>query len=662
MSFSFFERFSTHPVCYDVKDQLKRYAYAKFEKGILSGQARKAKIADAGALEEDREELRARLAKKIGAFPRPEIERAAIVGEHRTDAYRIENIVITVKDGLTIPGNVYLPNGLSQRTGGVLFLSGHFPEARMHPEYQRVCAFLAQSGLVVFAPDPIGQGERSNYYDCETEEYRVPRCCEEHDFCGMQVWPVGRSLAAYFLRDAQAAFSYLAGRPEVDPNRIGVTGNSGGGMQTALMMLFDDRLAAAAPATFITSRKAILDSGQAQDSEQIWPGSALYGLDHDDAIRMIAPKPCLVLAARYDFFPMEGTLETLERARDAYRLYGQEENLRFFVDDCGHCFSQKMACRAAAFFARVLNEDTQQMGKKFSAYPEQMLWAVQGQVCRTGLPPEGVFEENCREARQLRARRTAPPVREQKNRARLFLQKHVFQTRSFCEPHLVLMPEWGGGRQGDWLHVLAMWNTQKNMKGIGVFLRHERWRDERLPLTIALWPDGICAMEQHREWIERTLSQGIEILVLDVSGMGSLTPNEINGENVASPFGTLYTLQHDLFCCEDSLCALNAFELCAALRMAAKEYPGMRGNTARLYAEGVMLPSAHIAYFLDDKFMSLEGEDDFSFDGWLEQKEYCAEGMTFRLFPGILQYCDLPDLKRWADQERSAGENDRPRI
>ena len=100
-------------------------------------------------------------------------------------------------------------------------------------------------------------------------------------------------------------FDYLCTRPEVDPKKIGITGNSGGGTQSSMAMLWDRRYAAAAPATFIMTREEYLYVGGGQDSEQIWPGFTSNGYDHDDILFAMAPKPVLVLAVDYDFFPIE---------------------------------------------------------------------------------------------------------------------------------------------------------------------------------------------------------------------------------------------------------------------------------------------------------------------------------------------------------------------
>lgn len=113
------------------------------------------------------------------------------------------------------------------------------------------------------------------------------------------------------MNDQMRAIDYMLTRPEIDPKRIGITGNSGGGTQTVSMMVCDDRIAAAAPATFLTGMREFLYTGMSQDMEQMWPACVEYGFDHVNSLMLFAPKPVAVLALTSDFFPIEGTRKSV---------------------------------------------------------------------------------------------------------------------------------------------------------------------------------------------------------------------------------------------------------------------------------------------------------------------------------------------------------------
>ena len=274
-------------------------------------------------------------------------------------SYTIESVIFTARDGVYVPSSLYLPKGLTEPSPAVLFLSGHTEEARLGDQYQKVCQMLVGAGLIVFAIDTAGQGERRNFFDPITGEHHSPGGVMDHDYCGIPSLCTGRFLESYFMNDQYSAVDYMLTRKEIDPQRIGVTGCSGGGLQSLCMMTCDDRIAAAAPATFTTTRREIMDTCQPQDSEQIWPGCAVYGFDHFEPYMIFAPKPALMLTVSSDFFPIEGACEVYDAVKKIYGLYGKEENLEIFEDSACHEYSLALAARAAEFFCRVFGIERQ---------------------------------------------------------------------------------------------------------------------------------------------------------------------------------------------------------------------------------------------------------------------------------------------------------------
>src|SRR5207247_11191104 len=112
---------------------------------------------------------------------------------------------------------------------------------------------------------------------------------------------------------------YLASRPEVDPARLGVTGISGGGTQTAYIAALDDRVAAAAPTCYITSFRRLFESIGPQDAEQTFNGGVAAGPDHADFRECRGPQPTLLVATTRDFFSIQGARETFAEAQGAFR-------------------------------------------------------------------------------------------------------------------------------------------------------------------------------------------------------------------------------------------------------------------------------------------------------------------------------------------------------
>ncbi|HVF11079.1 MAG TPA: hypothetical protein VNA16_09770, partial [Abditibacteriaceae bacterium] len=354
------EQHSPNHFFYDVGDQLKQHIYRRSEAAFAKGDAARDAVSTPAALEARQREIRAFLLQSLGGLPPLSTPlNARTTGTVEGDGFRIEKVIFESRPRNYVTANLYLPdavlesNAVVEPRGAVLFLCGHHEEAKHCAEYQMVCQHLVHAGLIVLAQDPIGQGERFSYHEPSLGSTTIGWGTTEHEYTGLQCWPLGNGIARYLLHDAMRGIDYLCSRPEVDGERIGVTGNSGGGTQTCLMMLADTRIAAAAPATFLMSRESYMHVGGAQDAEQIWPGLTAAGFDHEDILIAMAPRPVRVLAVKSDFFPIEGTRRTVERCKRFWTLYDQAE-LDLVEDASDHHYTPKMARSAAEFFSRHL--------------------------------------------------------------------------------------------------------------------------------------------------------------------------------------------------------------------------------------------------------------------------------------------------------------------
>jgi len=188
---------------------------------------------------------------------------------------------------------------------------------------------------VVLAFDPVGQGEREQTYDRRVDRPLAGWSVPEHIQAGAQSILVGESVARYFIWDAKRALDYLASRSEVDPERLGAVGCSGGGALTTFIGALDPRVKAVAPACFINSYR-LLFAGPDPDSEMSPPNFLFSGLDMADYIELSAPTPWLILATDGDYFTPAGARIVYEEARRWFALYGAADKLRFFVGPGPH--------------------------------------------------------------------------------------------------------------------------------------------------------------------------------------------------------------------------------------------------------------------------------------------------------------------------------------
>ncbi|MCJ7676020.1 MAG: acetylxylan esterase [Sedimentisphaerales bacterium] len=249
--------------------------------------------------------LREKFIEAIGGLPERTPLNPQVTGVVLRDGYRVEKVIFESQQKHYVTAALFLPDGKKHKPPypGVLVPCGHSANAKAYESYQTMGALLALNGMAALVFDPIDQGERSQMPS------RLPELwgTKAHTMLGIGSILLGRNTARFEIWDGMRGIDYLQSRPEVDPNRIGCTGNSGGATQTSYLMALDDRIIAAAPSCYITSFERLLSTIGPQDAEQNIYGQLAFGMDHADYLMMRAPKPTLVCAATKDFFDIEGT-------------------------------------------------------------------------------------------------------------------------------------------------------------------------------------------------------------------------------------------------------------------------------------------------------------------------------------------------------------------
>lgn len=633
---------------YDVKDQLKRHVYTRSMDAFARGDQARDAIVNMDQLKHRQMHMRQKLIQAIGGLPSMHTPlNPRMTGVVGCAGFRIEKIVFESRPSTFVTANMYIPEGIHAPRGTVLFLCGHNDQAKQIEEYQTVCQCLVLAGLVVLSVDPIGQGERLSYYEPAVNETTVRYGIIEHEYAGMQCWPLGDGLARYFLHDAMRAIDYLLTRPEVDADKIGVTGNSGGGTQTSLLMVCDPRIAAAAPATFIMNRETCMWSGQPQDAEQIWLGMTALGFDHEDILMAMVPRPVQVLAAAYDYFPIEGTRRTFDRTRRFWDMYGEVQNLEMYVDRSTHKYTHAMSKAAAAFFAKhLLASSPTDADVEITPLKPGLLWCTSsGQVRGDYRYARGVYEENIDRLDTLEKKRHQR-LKENtlKHQALEWLQQKVFAARKIEELNPRYVPL---GRMDELTLQSSIWWSQKDIINHAFIFKHFQNTGEELPITIAIWDKGTKQIQPHLEWIRQTCLSGRIVKVLDVTGSGALMPHPINTLDPMDMFGTIHKLSMDLFWLDDSLAALRTFDVIRALDAVA-HLPDSHKENIEIFAYGRYSMYAQLAKTLDSRISRLETVCGIkSFGHCIRSRHYDAHDFAGLILPGMLNYFDLPDLEQW---------------
>lgn len=287
----------------------------------------------------------------LGEMPNRTPLNALVTGVIKEKGFTIEKVLFESQPGFHVTANVYRPAGKGPFPA-VLHPVGHSKNGKAYAEYQRANRLLVQNGFLVLCYDPIGQGERKQRLGKDGKP--LNRSTSEHHQLGVAPILLGRSLATYMVWDAVRAVDYLCDRPDVDPDRIGCTGISGGGNLTSFLMAYDKRIFAAAPGCFITTHRRKNESPGPGDAEQNLFAQIRDGFDHPDFILSRAPKPTLILAATSDFVPIEGTWEAFRQSKRLYTRLGFPERVELVEANAKHGFGRRLREATVRFMARWL--------------------------------------------------------------------------------------------------------------------------------------------------------------------------------------------------------------------------------------------------------------------------------------------------------------------
>jgi cephalosporin-C deacetylase-like acetyl esterase len=265
-------------------------------KALLAGIQSKEQIADRSAM------VRAQLWEILGGRPEETPLNARTVGKIDRDGYRIEKLIFESMPEVYVTANLYLPAVGKPPYPGILVSLGHTSDGKAYRNYQYSYQNLARKGYVVLAYDPFGQGERIQYLIPGTGRSRYSPT-GEHTQAGRPMILFGSGFARYRCWDGIRALDYLCSRPEVDRQRIGCTGHSGGGTMAMYFVALDPRIQAAVvvEGNFENVAGPYYDPpGAIADAEQNIVGSLPLRLDRGDLLAAFAPKPLLMSYTVHD--------------------------------------------------------------------------------------------------------------------------------------------------------------------------------------------------------------------------------------------------------------------------------------------------------------------------------------------------------------------------
>ncbi|MDR3699335.1 MAG: acetylxylan esterase [Candidatus Sulfopaludibacter sp.] len=347
-------------------------------------------------------DVRAKVLRLIGGLPeRHGVPQVKTFGAVQADGFAVEKIAYESLPGFWVTADVYVPASGAGPFPAVVIAPGHGPAGKT--EDWSWGGNLARNGIVALAYDPLGQGERLQYYDTQKKASGVGNPTGEHGEANIPAMLLGDDLARYMVNDAMRAVDYLVARKDVDAAHIGAFGCSGGGTATAYFAALDDRVKVAATACYITSFEELLNAPTGvQDAEQSIPHFIERGLDFGDWVELAAPKPYAIVSTTSDMFPFEGARQTFEEAKRVYTLYGAEDRIQWITGPGGHGNLGPIAPAILGFMTKNLKGAAAEATYTplRPEHPADMICTPTGQVS-TSIGGEAIFSLNKKRAESV---------------------------------------------------------------------------------------------------------------------------------------------------------------------------------------------------------------------------------------------------------------------
>ncbi|QDU76510.1 Acetyl xylan esterase (AXE1) [Bremerella volcania] len=297
------------------------------------------------AWEAKKEGYRQKLKEMLGLDPWPEKTdlQVTTTGAIERDGIVVEKLHFQSRPGLYVTGNLYRPAKVEGKLPAVLYVCGHGRVKRdgisygNKAHYQHHGAWFARHGFVCLTIDSLELGEIEGKHKGLYNDAHPWWTNRGYTPAGVEAWNCVR------------AIDLLQSREEVDPEKIGVTGRSGGGAYSWCIAAIDERIKVAVPVAGITDLEDHVVNGVVSGHCDCMYWVNTYGFDYTLLPALIAPRPLMIANTDYDpIFPLEGVERTHLAARKIYQLYGKAPNLALTILPGGHADTQPL--RIPAFY------------------------------------------------------------------------------------------------------------------------------------------------------------------------------------------------------------------------------------------------------------------------------------------------------------------------
>lgn len=294
-------------------------------------------------------EARRELQDMLGLYPRPAKTplETTITGTVEHDEFTVHNLHFQSMPGLYVTGNLYIPKNLKEKVPAIIYVCGHATVKKdgynygAKVNYQHHPAWFARNGYVCLILDTVQLGEIEGvHHGLHRYERWWWQSCG-YTPAGVETW------------NGIRAIDYLQTRPEVDPDRIGITGRSGGGVTSWWVAAMDDRIKVTVPVAGITDLQDQVVNGCVEDHCDCMFMCNTYQWDFPKVAALVAPRPLLISNTDRDImFPVEGVFRVYRQVRRVYEQLGAGDQLALNITAGPHRDEQELRVHAFRWFNR----------------------------------------------------------------------------------------------------------------------------------------------------------------------------------------------------------------------------------------------------------------------------------------------------------------------
>jgi cephalosporin-C deacetylase-like acetyl esterase len=291
--------------------------------------------------------LRREYLDMLGLWPLPPRTplQVKVTGTVERGTVVIEKLHFQSRPGLYVTANLYRPAKSEGKLPAILYLCGHSNRGRdgNKTAFQDHGMWFATHGYVCLMLDTLQLGEVPGVHHGTYNLNRFHWISRGYTPAGIECWNGIRGI------------DYLVSRPEVDAERIGVTGISGGGAATVWICAADERVKVAVPVSGVSDLKSYVGDRVINGHCDCMFLVNIYGWDWATIPALIAPRPMLFANSDKDpIFPMDGNRRLMTRLREAYKLHGKPDAVEEFVSAGGHDYRPDLRKAVFRFFQRHL--------------------------------------------------------------------------------------------------------------------------------------------------------------------------------------------------------------------------------------------------------------------------------------------------------------------